>query len=294
MPRYPIDVALVTKLVATQFPQWADLPVRPVAHGGNDNRTFHLGEAMTVRLPSHAAYVAQVEKEQLWLPRLAPLLPLPIPTPVAMGKPDDGYPCPWSIYRWIDGEVAANARIDDRTRFGRDAAGFLATLQTIDPTDGPAAGAHSHNRGGPLAAFDEQTRTAIAELGDRIDTAGATEAWGAALAATWDGPPVWVHGDIAMGNLLVRDGRLSAVIDFGCSAVGDPACDLVLAWTWLDGEGREAFRAALQLDEGTWTRGRGWALWKALIVLVRAEAGSALAAECRTIIEAVVAEHRNR
>lgn len=293
MPRFPIDEALVAGLVATQFPQWAHLPIRPVAHGGNDNRTYHLGEAMTVRLPSHAAYAAQVEKEQRWLPRLAPLLPLPIPAPLAMGRPDDSYPWAWSIYGWIDGEVAAKAGIADRNGFAADLGRFLVALQAIDASDGPAAGAHSHYRGSPVSTYDEQTRGALAALEGRIDTAAATEVWEEALAATWAGPPVWAHGDIAAGNLLVTNGRLGAVIDFGCSAVGDPACDLVIAWTFFDGESRAAFKAALPLDEGTWARGRGWAIWKALIVLAgRTNLDPLGPTASQAVIEAVVADHK--
>ena len=267
--RDEIDAQLARRLVSGQFPQWAHLPVRAVTDSGWDNRTFHLGEAMIVRLPSGPGYAAQVEKEQRWLPWLASQLPLPIPTPVAMGEPADGYPWRWSVYRWIEGETAKRDRIADPGQFAADLAGFLQALYAIDASDGPPAGAHSYWRGGPLSTWDSQTREALAALRGRIDTASALRAWEAALATEWERPPVWVHGDVARGNLLVREGGLSAVIDFGCSAVGDPACDLVVAWTLLDRESRETFRAALALDEGTWMRGHGWALWKALIVLAR-------------------------
>ena len=288
-----IDAALAHRLVAAQFPHWAALPVRPVAHGGWDNRTFHLGDAMTVRLPSAARYVAQVEKEQLWLPRLATGLPLPIPSPIAMGRPGEGYPWPWSVYGWIEGETAAIAPVVDRRRFAGDLAGFLAALHRIDTTGGPEAGPHSFFRGGPLATYDTETRRAIASLDGRIDADAATEVWEAALAASWNGPPVWVHGDIAAGNLLVRDGYLSAVIDFGCCAIGDPACDLAIAWTFFDGEARATFRAALPVDPATWARGRGWALWKALIVLAALSANPMDAEKSPRIIGDLIAEHRN-
>lgn len=287
-----IDAALAGRLVAAQFPQWADLPIRPVAKGGWDNRTFHLGDRMILRLPSHARYAAQVEKEQRWLPRLARDLPLPIPVPLAKGEPAEDYPWPWSVYGWLDGETASAGRIDDPARFAADLAGFLAALQRIDATDGPAAGPHSFWRGGPLSTYDAETRAAIAALGDRIDAPAVTAVWDAALAADWNGVPVWVHGDVAAGNLLVRDGRLSAVIDFGCSCVGDPACDLAIAWTFFEGEAREAFRAALALDPGTWARGRGWTLWKALIVYAGLPGANPLDAEkSARIIEDLVAEH---
>jgi aminoglycoside phosphotransferase (APT) family kinase protein len=290
--RPAIDAVLVARLVAEQFPQWAGLPIRPVTLGGWDNRTFHLGERMTVRLPSAGRYAVQVEKEQRWLPRLAPGLPLPIPVPLAMGEPGQGYPWPWSIYGWLDGETASAAAIDDRLRFATDLAGFLSALQRIDATGGPAAGPHTFWRGGPLATYDAETRTAIAALDGRIDARALTAVWQAALAAAWDGPPVWAHGDMAAGNLLVEGGRLSAVIDFGCSCVGDPACDLAIAWTFFEGGAREAFRAALPLDPGTWARGRGWTLWKALIVYAALPGANPLDADkSGRIIADLVADH---
>lgn len=288
-----IDVALVRRLVATQFPHWADLPIRPVEHGGWDNRTFHLGEHMSVRLPSGPWYALQVEKEHTWLPKLAPLLPLPIPVPLGLGRPAEGYPWHWSVYRWLDGEIAAVERIADLRQFAVTLAQFLVALQQVDTTGGPPPGQHNFWRGGPLTIYDGETRQAIAALDGQIDTAAATEVWEAALAATWCGAPVWIHGDVAAGNLLVRAGRLCAVIDFGCSGVGDPACDLTIAWTFLSGASREAFRAALPLDSATWARARGWALWKALITLADSlPTNPARAAEARRVIDAVLADHR--
>ncbi len=292
-PAGEIDAALVRRLIAAQFPRWADLPVRPVASQGWDNRTFRLGEAMAVRLPSHRRYVAAIEKEHAWLPRLSPHLPLPIPAPLAIGTPGDGYPWPWSVNRWLEGEPAAVAPIGDRQRFAADLAAFLAALQRIDATDGPPAGRHSFWRGGPLVTYDAETREAIAALGDRIDAAAAAEVWDAALAAAWAGPPVWAHGDIAPGNLLVREGRLSAVIDFGQACVGDPACDLAIAWTFFAGEDRTAFHAGLPLDAATWARARGWCLWKALIVFAGLSANPAGAEECQRIIGDVIADQCN-
>jgi aminoglycoside phosphotransferase (APT) family kinase protein len=257
----------VSRLVASQFPQWANLPVREVSLQGWDNRTFRLGDELSVRLPSAAGYVPQIEKEHRWLPRLAPCLPLPIPVPLAKGQPAQGYPSEWSIYRWLPGEPVATACIPDLTRFASDLASFLGALYRIDPDDGPIAGPHSFYRGGPLSTYDAETRRSIDALRDEIDANLPTAIWEEALAATWQEPPVWVHGDVAVANLLVQDGRLSAVIDFGCSAVGDPACDTVIAWTFFSGSSREAFRNKLPVEPGAWTRGRGWALWKALILI---------------------------
>jgi aminoglycoside phosphotransferase (APT) family kinase protein len=261
----------VAQLVAAQLPHWAHLSVTPVELDGWDNTTFRLGEELSVRLPSADAYVSQVEKEHRWLPILAPKLPLPIPEPVAKGAPSHVFPRPWSVYRWLSGAPATTERVPDLERFATDLADFLAALYRIDADDGPAAGPHSFFRGGPLSTYDAETRAAIATLAGEIDAVAATRLWEDALAAIWRGVAVWVHGDVSASNLLVLDGRLSAVVDFGCSAVGDPACDLVIAWTFLHGTSRTAFRDRLPLDDETWARGRGWALWKALITLAEGE-----------------------
>ena len=270
MERWEITHDLAARLVAAQFPRWAHLPLASVRLPGWDNVTFRLGDRLSVRLPSGAGYVPQVEKEHRWLPFLAPQLPLPIPEPVARGEPGSGFPWPWSVYRWLEGDPAAVERVDDLVSFAVDLAGFLAALAAVDPTEGPAAAAHSSFRGAPLAVFDEDVRGAISILAGEVDTAAATAAWEASLAALFDGRPVWAHGDVAGANLLVVDGRLAAVLDFGCCAVGDPACDLAIAWTLFHGESRRAFRERLAPEEHTWVRGRGWALWKALITLAEA------------------------
>ena len=293
MKREAITPELAAGLVAAQFPQWAHLPVARVELDGWDNTTFRLGEELSVRLPSADAYVAQVEKEHRWLPRLAPHLPLAIPEPVARGVPTAAFPRPWSVYRWRPGEPATAGRVGDVRGLATDLAAFLRALRATDPAGGPPAGEHSFFRGGPLSTYDAETRAAIGERAHGVDAAAATEVWEAALAATWRGPPVWVHGDVTGANLLVVDGRLSAVIDFGCSAVGDPACDLAIAWTFFSGGSRDAFREALALDEGTWARGRGWALWKALITRgedAPARFGWRLGA--REVIDEVLADRR--
>ncbi len=287
-----IDADLVRRLIARQFPQWAEQPVTPVEPGGWDNQTFRLGSAMSVRLPRAERYVAQVEKEHLWLERLAPGLPLPISSPLVKGAPDLGYPWPWSVYRWIEGETAEIAGADTHA-LAADLAGFLAALHTIDASDGPAAGAHNFYRGGSLSTYDSETRTALERLRGQLDAQEAIAVWETALASTWTDAPVWVHGDVSAGNLLVRNGWLAAVIDFGCLGVGDPACDLAIAWTLFKGEERAAFRAALPLDNGTWARGRGWTLWKALIVWAGlADTNPAGKPECQRIVQDLLAEHR--
>lgn len=291
-PGVKIDERLVERLIAAQFPQWAELPISRVANGGWDNRTFRLGPEMTVRLPSWQAYVAQVEKEHAWLPRLARELPLPIPAPLAKGAPGEGYPWAWSIYRWIEGETAAQGQIADLREFAVSVAGFLRALQAIDASEGPAAGMHNFHRGGALRTYDAETWAAIETLGHTIERGAASAIWEEALASRWDQAPVWVHGDVAATNLLVQDGRLSAVIDFGIMGVGDPACDLAIAWTLLDADSRQTFRQALNVDAATWARGRGWVLWKALIVLARqGEAKTAEVEFQRRALAAVIADH---
>ncbi len=288
-----IDAPLVKKLIAHQFPQWAHLPIAPVEAGGCDNRTFHLGDRMSVRLPSSERYVPQVEKEHRWLPWLGSRLQLPIPAPRGLGEPGAGYPWRWSIYRWIDGESARASPIVDTGRFARDLAGFLAALQALDATEGPPAGAHNFHRGGRLSVYDAETRRSIAALRDDVDGDAACEIWDLALASAWERPPVWVHGDFAEGNLLAQDGRLCAVIDFGCSGVGDPACDLVIAWTLFDARSRGIFRAGLALDAATWRRARGWALWQALLVLGWQRTADPAGAEAtRRVIAEILADHR--
>jgi len=284
-----ITSQLVSALLAAQFPQWARLPLIPVEPGGWDNRTFRLGDAMAVRLPSAECYAEQVEKEQRWLPWLAPQLPLAVPSPLAVGEPGAEYPWHWSIYRWIDGETVATSSNVDLALLASDLARFLVELQILDATQGPAPGAHNFQRGGSLSIYDQQTRRAIAALGREIDAARATEIWDEALATSWDRTPVWIHGDVAAGNLLLQDAKLHAVIDFGCCAVGDPACDLVAAWTIFDAGSADAFRKRLQLDDATWQRARGWALWKALITLVDELAADATAADrTRALIERII------
>ena len=301
MNKDEITADVAARLVAAQFPQWAGLPVVPIELNGWDNATFRLGDELSIRLPSADSYVAQVGKERRWLPVLARQLPWPIPEPVAMGRPGDGFPRPWSVYRWIAGEPASVGQVADPAGFASDLAGFLAALHAIDASDGPPAGAHSFFRGGPLATWDEQTRQLIRLTADDIDARAATRVWDTALASTWKQAPVWVHGDVTASNLLVADGALRAVIDFGCAAVGDPACDLVMEWTFFTGDSAAAFRRGLPLDEATWARGRGWALWKALVTIgeERERGGDAQAAarrfgwrhSPRQVIGLVIADH---
>jgi aminoglycoside phosphotransferase (APT) family kinase protein len=244
-----------------------------------------------VRLPSASGYAAQVDKEQQWLPRLSSLLPLPIPQPLAIGAPALGFPWHWSVYSWIEGEPAIVERIADRCEFASSLATFLNALRSIDATGGPMAGPHNCHRGETLTVYDAQTRAAIDALKGRIDTEAASRKWGDAVTTMWQRAPVWLHGDVSAGNLLVQDGRFSAVIDFGNLGVGDPACDLAIAWTLFDGESREVFRRELALDNDTWARGRAWALWKAAILAAgHAESNAIETAQAWRVLDEALAD----
>jgi aminoglycoside phosphotransferase (APT) family kinase protein len=263
-----IDAALVRRLIAAQLPQWAELPLEPVLQRGTDNALYRLGERLVVRLPRRERTSLTLEKERRWLPRLAPALPVAVPRPVADGLPGEGYPFRWSVYRWLPGETLSDEPVGDRRLLAADLAGFVVALQRIDAADGPPPAEHNFGRGAPLATRDDATRAAIASLPGELDTEAIAAAWERALAAReWARPPVWVHGDLDARNLLVENGRLSGVIDFGGLGVGDPACDVMVAWKVLDPEAREAFRAALAVDDATWARARGWAVSQAAIAL---------------------------
>ncbi len=287
------DVSLVRRLLAAQFPQWADLPIAPVHSAGTDNAIYRLGDDMAVRLPRIHWATGQGDKEQRWLPRLAPLLPLAIPVPLAQGTPAEGYPWHWSVYRWLAGETATINRIAGLRQAASDLAQFIAALQRIDPKGGPLAVDHNL-RGVPLVMRDTSTREAIAALHSMIDGDAVTTAWEAALQAPeWDRTPVWFHGDLLPGNLLVERGRLSAVIDFGGLGVGDPACDLMIAWALFSGESREVFRAALAVDDATWARGRGHALsWALVFIPYYLHTNPAGVSVARHTINEVLADHK--
>jgi aminoglycoside phosphotransferase (APT) family kinase protein len=262
-----ITADLVSALVRAQFPRWGDLPVEAVPRQGWDNRTFRLGDQLSVRLPSAEGYVAAVEKEDRCLPILARHLPLPVPTPVATGKPADGYPFPWSIRNWLPGDTVETTAHVDRVRLAHDLGAFLTALREAPTQDGPAAGRHSFFRGCPPSSYGDAVESALDELAGTVDVAACRAVWASALASPWSSQPTWFHGDIAVGNLLTEAGTLSAVIDFGTCGVGDPACDLVMAWTYFTGDERGIFRRAAGLPDDAWRRARGWALWKALITL---------------------------
>lgn len=286
---FPVDEGLVAKLVAGRFPPWAGLPVRRMASGGTVNAVFRLGDDLLVRLPLTPGGAADVAREQRWLPPLAGLLPVPVPEVVGVGEPGEGYPSAWSVLRWLPGAPPEAGELADPAGLAADLAAFVGAMRAVTLPDAPPA-----YRGGPLAGLDAGTRAAIGELRgipqEGVDCDAALAVWEEALRApAWDGPPAWLHADLMPGNLLVRGGRLAAVIDFGCTGVGDPACDLFPAWNLLPPDARAAFRAALGTDDATWSRGRGRALSQALVALpYYRETNPVMARNARHVIRAVL------
>jgi aminoglycoside phosphotransferase (APT) family kinase protein len=284
-----IDVPLVRRLIASQFPDWTTLPLDPVLSTGTVNAIYRLGHQMAVRLPRVERWAGSLERELLWLPRLAPRLPLAVPEPLAVGRPGEGYPFPWAIYRWLDGESFVPDRVDDFADIARDLARFVAVMRQMDPAGAPPSGRGTQ----PLAERDAVTRAAIESLPAGMYRKRVFAAWEAAMRApAWDGCPVWTHGDLLAPNLLIKDGRLHAVIDFGSAGTGDPACDLLPAWGILSGESRRAFRTALDVDDATWARGRGWALSIALLIIpYYPETNPAFVEMAKSIVDEVLADH---
>jgi aminoglycoside phosphotransferase (APT) family kinase protein len=287
------DASLVRRLLAAQFPQWADMSIAPVPSAGTDNALYRIGNDLVARLPRIAGATGQIDKEMQWLPKLAPHLPLAISLPLAKGEPGEGYSFPWAVCQWLPGENATLDRLTDPRQAATDLARFIVALQRIDATGVPG---NLGSRGAPLAMRDEYTRAAIADAHNLglIDTGAVIAAWEAALRApVWDRPPVWFHGDLQSGNLLANKGRLSAVIDFGCLNVGDPAVDVMTAWLYLPAEVRGTFRAALSVDDATWARGRGWALSVSIVALPYYHiTNPTLASISRRAIAEVLADHR--
>jgi len=259
------DVSLVRRLLAGQFPQWANLPIKPVPSYGTDHAIYRVGMGLSVRLPRIANATRQAEKEAKWLPVFAPLLPLEVPVQLAAGQPSEGYPFHWSVYKWLQGQDA-NGPIDDLVQAAVDLAGFVNALRRIDTAGAPP---HSPSgRGGPLAEHDGDVREAIKKLDGRIDGQAALSSWEESLSAPeFSGAHVWVHGDLLPGNVLVRNGRLAAIIDFGTLQVGDPAGDLQPAWNIFTGESRQRFRAEVGADDACWLRGRGTVLYQTVMAL---------------------------
>jgi aminoglycoside phosphotransferase (APT) family kinase protein len=282
-----IDTDLVRAMVATRFPHWAALPVTPVESAGTVNAMYRLGEDLAVRLPRIASAAEDVIREQTWLPRLAPGLPVAVPEPVGLGEPVEGFPWHWSVCRWLPGTNPAVEDLADPESLATDLAAFITALRLLDPTGGPAQA-----RGVPLANRDAETRAAIDQLRGDVDTDAVTAVWSRAIRLPRpDGPAVWSHGDLSPGNVLIDGGRLAAVIDFGCVGIGDPTVDLIIAWNLLPARARGVFRAALRVDDATWERGRALALSISLIQLpYYRSTNPVLAANSRHVIAEVLTD----
>jgi aminoglycoside phosphotransferase (APT) family kinase protein len=278
-----IDGALVRRLLAAQFPQWASLPIRRVASAGTVNAIFRLGEDMSVRLPRTPRF--QDWDVDCWLAALAGKLPIAIPEPVAAGEPDDGYPRRWSIHRWLRGGPWSEDRVSDPCAAAEQLAEFVHALQRLDPT---AIACPPVWDGGRFADSDRAVR-AMAPRAAGVDAKALLNAWDEALRVSqWDGQPVLVHWDLLPGNILVRDGAISAVIDWGALGAGDPSRDLLPTWTLFSGEARRVFRSAMSFGDDTWARARGWALAFVVGVAYYSQTNPGFAAECRATLTAAL------
>ncbi|WP_336780063.1 aminoglycoside phosphotransferase family protein [Paenibacillus illinoisensis] len=286
-----ITTELVRQLIQRQFPEWKHLTIAPVDKSGHDNRTYRLGNEMTVRLPSHERYASAVQKELTWLPIFKPYLSLPIPAPIAKGEPTADYPLPWSVNQWIEGSTVTAENITDLNTFAEDLAGFLIELEAIDTSQGIPAGIQNFHRGGNLAVYDQDTRSVIDVLPSPYDPKLFLEIWELALATKYEATPLWLHGDVAVGNLLVQDGRLCGVIDFGTMGVGDPSSDLVMAWNFFDGSSRDIFLRRMNADQDMINRARGWALWKALITYAWNEPGSESSNWGKRVMDVIIRDY---
>jgi aminoglycoside phosphotransferase (APT) family kinase protein len=284
-----VGVDLVRRLVRAQFPGWAELTLTPVVSAGTVNALYRLGDDMVVRLPRVERARAGVEHEHEWIPRLSPLLPVAIPALLGKGAPGEDYPLPWSVFRLIEGENPTADGLEAPDRLAQDVAIFIAALRRIDPTGAPPA-----YRGGSLMTRDREVHMWITNLQGAVDTDVVMEVWEKSLQApVWTRSPVWVHSDLLPGNLLISRGRLSGVIDFAASGVGDPACDLIVAWNLLPPSARTAFRAVLEADDATWARGRGWALSMGLGALsYYRDTNPVMATNGQHVIREVLADHR--
>jgi aminoglycoside phosphotransferase (APT) family kinase protein len=280
------DATLVRSLLRSQHPQWADLPIERVSSAGTDNALYRLGDELAVRLPRIHWALDTVAKEQRWIPVLAPLLPLDVPRPVAAGEPEPAFPHHWGVVEWLPGGHASLDRLDDPVQAARDLAAFVRALRAVDPSSGPA-----HQRGRPVRLQDASVRAGVAGLRGEVDGQAILQAWERVLAAPdHDGPPVWFHGDLSYLNLLAREGRLTAVIDWGTCGVGDPAIEAIVAWSLFPPEARRAYREALDVDDATWERGKGWVLTGVVGIPYYRETNPVLVADKIRGIEAVLAE----
>lgn len=283
-----IDQDLVRRLIAGQFPDWASLPITPVKSSGTNNALFRLGNDLIIRLPRIPKAAGHIDRERTWLPVLAPHLSAQVPIPQGLGKPAHGFPWPWTVYSFLDGKNPTENALEQPDAVAHDLSRFIIELRKVPITnDAPKA-----RRGKPLATQDEQVLQALKDLADTIDVKLAAKIWKQCLdQEEWSKDPVWVHGDLMPGNLLVKNGHLSGICDFEGVGVGDPACDLIPAWNLLTPESRQSFREQLNVDDATWERGKGWAFSMAVIQLpYYKDSNPVMAANARYTIASVMSE----
>jgi aminoglycoside phosphotransferase (APT) family kinase protein len=263
-----ISTELVAALISQQFPHLAHLPIKKLSSAGTENTIFRLGAELAIRMPRVPSAAKQAEREAIWLPRLANHLSLAVPEPIELGRPTEEFPHHWAICRWLKGENAFVRPATDLNESARVLARFVRSLHQAPVEGDTSLIATTSGRGVDLIHRDSATRDAIKTCEGLADTATLTALWDDALAAPeWSGRSLWLHGDIHVGNLLTERGRITGMIDWGCLGLGDPACDLMVAWSMLDRESREIFRTALDVDDASWIRGRAWAISVAVIAL---------------------------
>jgi aminoglycoside phosphotransferase (APT) family kinase protein/RimJ/RimL family protein N-acetyltransferase len=280
------DADLVRRLLRAQHPQWADRPITRVPSAGTDNAMYRLGDDLAARLPRIDWAVETVAKEQRWLPHVAPHLPLAVPLPVAEGLPTEEFPYPWGVVQWLPGQMATLDGLDDPIQAARDLAAFVRALRAVDPTDGPR-----HHRGSAIRRRDRMARDGIGLVDGDVDAERLLRVWDAAVAAPeHDGPPKWFHGDLAYLNVLATDGRVSGIIDWGTCGVGDPAVDMIVAWSLLPAGARDVYREDLGVDDAEWARGKGWALMGIFGISYYRYTNPVLVADKVDVIEALLEE----
>ncbi len=262
-----IDRNTVALLIRQQFPHLDDLPIEPVSKQGWDNATFRLGDALSVRLPRNESYAEAVKKEARALTVLSEHLSVEVPSVVAVGLPSDTFPLPWSIRRWIEGDTLESTDCVYPETIAVSLGKTLCDLRAIDTGGGFIAGKHSFYRGCHPSAYGDEVQKSLDILGSKVDAMRCLEVWQRGMTSAWTARPVWFHGDVAIGNIIVTKSVVKALIDFGTCGIGDPACDFVMAWTYFDPESRNLFRDACEVDDQTWQRARAWALWKALVCM---------------------------
>lgn len=264
---YNIDKNLVNSLLKKQFPEFENLEIIALDYSSVDNKIFRLGDEYLIRLPSAKKYSFQSEKEQKFLSKIADFVTIKVPELVRAGKKSDIYPSNFSIFKWIDGETAKNIQQENKEQFAFDLANILLEFQKINIENFPCSDQKNFYRGGDLNNYNQEFLYSLNHVKDLINYNNAQEIWNLALNSKFSHKNQFVHGDLSGDNILIKNEKLEAIIDFGLMCQGDPACDLVIYWKFFDKKSREIFKNRLNFNEETWNRARGWCLWKSVITL---------------------------